>query len=123
MLNKTRTVLAAAAALLSTVAAHAEWKPERPVEFVVASGPGGGTDNFARTIQSIITKHGLMEQPIVVLNKGSGSGAEAFIYAKSNAGDPHKVIFGTNNVYLLPHVAKLAYTAAADFLERRLGAR
>ena len=110
MLHRTRIILTAAAALLSTVAAHAEWQPERPVEFIVASGAGGGTDNFARTIQSIVTKHELMKQPIVVLNKGSGSGAEAFIYAKSNAGDPHKLIFGTNNVYLLPHVAKLAYT-------------
>jgi len=110
MLHKTRIFLAAAAALLSTVAAHADWAPERPVEFVVASGAGGGTDNFTRTIQAIITKHKLMDQPMVVLNKGSGSGAEAFIYAKANAGDPHKLIFGTNNVYLLPHVAKLAYT-------------
>lgn len=111
MFHKTRIMLAAAAALLSTAAAHADWKPERPVEFVVASGAGGGTDNFTRTIQAIITKHKLMEQPMVVLNKGSGSGAEAFIYAKANAGDPYKLIFGTNNVYLLPHVTKLAYTA------------
>lgn len=110
MLSKTRILVAAAAALLTTVAAHAEWKPDRPVEFVVASGAGGGTDNFTRTIQSIITKHKLMDEPMVVLNKGSGSGAEAFIYAKGNAGDPYKLIFGTNNVYLLPHVAKLAYT-------------
>ncbi|CAH2397001.1 Bug family tripartite tricarboxylate transporter substrate binding protein [Mesorhizobium escarrei] len=111
MLHKTKIILAAAITLLSTAAAYAEWKPERPVEFVVASGAGGGTDNFARTIQAIITKHDLMDQPIVVLNKGSGSGAEAFIYAKGNAGDPHKLIFATNNVYLLPHVAKLAYTS------------
>jgi putative tricarboxylic transport membrane protein len=111
MLHKTRIIIAAAAALLSTVGAHAEWKPQRPVEFVVASGAGGGTDNFARTIQAIIAKHELMDRPVVVLNKGAGSGAEAFIYAKANAGDPHKLIFGTNNVYLLPHVAKLAYTS------------
>jgi tripartite-type tricarboxylate transporter receptor subunit TctC len=45
----------------------------------------------------------------VVLNKGAGSGAEAFLYAKQNKGDPNKVIFGTNNVYLLPHVARLSY--------------
>ena len=30
------------------------------------------------------------------------SGAEAFLYARQNEGDPHKLIFGTNNVYLLP---------------------
>ena len=85
------------------------WQPTKPIEFVVASGPGGGTDNFARVIQSIITKHKLVEQPIVVLNKGGGSGAEAFIYGKGGKGDAHKVVFGTNNAYLLPYVAKLGY--------------
>jgi putative tricarboxylic transport membrane protein len=97
-------------ALLSTTAAYAEWAPERPVEFIVAAGAGGGSDNFARTVQAIITKYELMEQPTVVLNKGAGSGAEAFLYAKQNAGDAHKLIFATNNVYLLPYVAKMAYT-------------
>ncbi|MBD8066148.1 tripartite tricarboxylate transporter substrate binding protein [Devosia sp. PTR5] len=110
-MKKTSLVLAVATTLLSTAGAFAQWAPERPVEFVVASGAGGGTDNFARTIQSIIAQHDLMDQSVVVLNKGAGSGAEAFIYAKANAGDPHKLIFGTNNVYLLPHVAKMAYTS------------
>lgn len=110
-MSPTKTLLmAAAATLLASGAAFAQWQPERPVEFIVASGAGGGTDNFTRTIQSIISKHDLMDQSIVVLNKGGGSGAEAFLYAKANAGDPHKVIFGTNNVYLLPLVANLAYT-------------
>ncbi len=86
------------------------FEPTRPVEFVVASGPGGGTDNFTRTIQSIITKHKLMDQSMVVLNKGGGSGAEAFLYARQNEGDANKLYFGTNNAYLLPHVAKLAYS-------------
>lgn len=108
-MNTTRTGLMAATALLLAAPAFAEWAPERPIEFIVASGAGGGTDNFARTIQAALTRGDVIEQPIVVLNKGGGSGAEAFLYAKQNAADPHKLIFGTNNVYLLPHVAKLAY--------------
>lgn len=104
------TAAAVTALIAGPVAAQGAWAPERPVEFVVASGAGGGTDNFARTIQSIIATHKLMDRSVVVLNKGAGSGAEAFLYAKQNAGDPQKLIFGTNNAYLLPHVGKMAYS-------------
>lgn len=108
-----KTVLIAGTAMLAAaMPALAEWAPTRPVEFVVASGAGGGTDNFARTIQAALSRNDLVDRNMVVLNKGGGSGAEAFLYAKQNAGDPHKLIFGTNNVYLLPHVAQLAYTPA-----------
>lgn len=109
-MTTTKAGLLAATALMLAAPAWAEFAPSRPVEFVVASGAGGGTDNFARTIQAVLTRDKIVESPIVVLNKGGGSGAEAFLYARQNEGDPHKLIFGTNNVYLLPHVAKLAYT-------------
>ena len=107
-----RFCIAAGVALASVIAAvvpAAAWQPTKPIEFVVTSGPGGGTDNFARIVQSIITKHKLIEQPVVVLNKGGGSGAEGYIYGKGAKGDAHKVVFGTNNAYLLPYVAKLGY--------------
>lgn len=106
----TATLLASA---LYATAASAAWVPEKPVEFVVASGAGGGTDTFARTIQSIILKYKLMDAPIVVVNKGGGSGSEGFVYGSSNGADPYKVTFGTNNEYLLPLVAKMGYTADA----------
>lgn len=105
-----KTALLAATALAVATPALAEWAPERPIEFIVASGAGGGTDNFARTIQAALTRGDIIDWPIVVLNKGGGSGAEAFLYARQNEADPHKLIFGTNNAYLLPHVAKLAYS-------------
>ncbi len=94
---------------LSGVGAAQAWQPTKPIEFVVTSGAGGGTDNFARMIQSIISKHKLIDQPIVVVNKGGGSGAEGYVYGKGAKGDPNRVIFGTNNAYLLPYVAKLGY--------------
>lgn len=94
---------------LGGIGAAQAWEPTKPIEFVVTSGAGGGTDNFARIIQSIITKHKFTEQPIVVVNKGGGSGAEGYVYGKGAKGDPNRVIFGTNNAYLLPYVAKLGY--------------
>lgn len=96
-------------ASLATAGTSLAWEPTKPVEFVVTSAPGGGTDNFTRMIQSIILKYKLIDQPIVVTNKGGGSGAEGYLVSKTSAGDPYKVLFGTNNAYLLPYVAKLGY--------------
>jgi len=85
------------------------WQPEQNVEIVIAGGPGGGTDQLGRLIQSIITSHKLLDVNTVVLNKGGGNGAEAFLDLKMAKADPHKLVIGTNNIYLLPLVAKLGY--------------
>lgn len=106
-----RSLLACMAAALASTASVADWKPTKTIEFVVTAGPGGGTDQFARAVQAAITKNKLLDVNVVVANKGGGSGAEGFIYAKGAAGDPHKLVFGTSNEWVLPMVAKLAYRA------------
>ena len=108
------TAAAVAACLLPFAAASlaADWKPTKPVEFIVPSGAGGGTDQFARLVQSIIVKHKLMEQSIIVTNKPGGAGAEGFLDVSLAKGDPHKIAFGTNNAYLLPLVLKVPYQYA-----------
>ena len=88
--------------------AHA-WQPEKNVEIIVAGGPGGGTDQLGRLIQSIITTHKLLDVNTIVLNKGGGNGAEAFLDMKMSKGDADKIVIGTNNIYLLPLVSKLGY--------------
>jgi putative tricarboxylic transport membrane protein len=85
------------------------WVPTRPIEFVVAAGPGGGSDQLARTVQAIVQKYKLIDSSVIVTNKGGGSGSEAFVYAKGAAGDPHKVVFATNNVWLLPLGSAVGY--------------
>ncbi len=106
-------VAASIAAALSLMAAGtavaAEWKPNRPVEFVVTAGPGGGTDQFARIVQVVIQKHKLANVPIVVTNKGGGAGSEAMIDLQSANGDPHKLVFSTNLAYLMPMITKVGY--------------
>lgn len=105
--------IACLAAGVVVIASSAQaFEPTRPVEFVVTAGPGGGTDIFARTIQSIIGKYDLMNAPIVVTNKGSAGGAEGFVYTAGYKGDPYKLAFGTNNAYLLPVRAKVPYKSA-----------
>src|ERR1700733_2973990 len=92
-----------------SAAAEAAWQPTKPIEFIATAGPGGGTDNFARAVQGIITRHKLIDQPIVVTNKGGGSGAEGYTYTKAMAGDPYKIVFGTSNAWTQPMVSKVAY--------------
>ena len=70
------------AALFATgtaIPASAAWEPTRPVEFIIPAGTGGGADQMARTIQGIITKHNLMKQPMVVINKAGAAGGEGFL--------------------------------------------
>lgn len=99
----------AALAMLAAQPALAAWKPTKPIEFIATAGPGGGTDIISRTVQGIITKYKFIEQPVVVVNKGGGSGAEGYTYGKAMAGDPHKVIFGTSNAWQQPMVSKVAF--------------
>lgn len=107
---KRSVTMALGMVMAATLPAAAQgWQPSKPIEFVVTSSPGGGTDNFARMIQSIIAKHKFIEQSVIVTNKGGGSGAEGYLTVKTAPGDPYKVLFGTNNAYLLPYVAKLGY--------------
>ncbi|QOG07421.1 tripartite tricarboxylate transporter substrate binding protein [Aureimonas sp. OT7] len=108
-INRLIGLALATATMLATPALAQDWQPQKPVEFVVASGAGGGTDQFARIIQSIIQKNDLMPVSIVVSNKGGGAGTEAFVDGKLAGNDPHKLVFGTNNEWLLPMVTKAAY--------------
>lgn len=106
----TRVAAVAAGACISLAAPIAgAWTPTKPIEFIATAGPGGGTDNFARAVQSIIVKYKLVDQPIVVVNKPGGSGAEGYTYAKAMPGDPYRVVFGTSNAWQQPMVSKVAF--------------
>src|SRR3954468_7125489 len=91
----------AAVALTAFLPAHA-WEPTKTVEFVVPAGTGGGADQMARLIQSIIAKHNLMKQPMVVVNKGGGAGAGGFLDGKGSKGDPHKIVITLSNLFPTP---------------------
>jgi putative tricarboxylic transport membrane protein len=80
----------------------AAWEPTKPVEFVVPAGTGGGADQMARFIQGVVTKHKLMKQPIVVVNKSGGAGAEGFLEVKGAKGNPHKIIITLSNLFTTP---------------------
>ncbi len=78
------------------------WEPQKPVEFVIMAGAGGGADKMARFIQTIIEKHNLSSKPFIPINKPGGSGAEALVYLKSKKGDDHVVMVTLNSFYTTP---------------------
>jgi tripartite-type tricarboxylate transporter receptor subunit TctC len=83
--------------------AIAAWEPTKPIEFVVPAGTGGGADQMARLIQGIVTKYGLTKQPLVVVNKAGGAGAEGFLdVTQKSKGDPHKIIITLSNLFTTP---------------------
>src|SRR6187431_136156 len=82
--------------------ALAAWEPTKNVEFIVPAGTGGGADQMARLIQSIVAKHNLMKQSMVVINKGGGAGAEGFLEVKGAKGEPHKIVITLSNLFTTP---------------------
>jgi len=87
---------------LQSSAASAAWEPTKPVEFIVPAGTGGGADQMARFLQGVVAKHNLMKQPLIVINKAGGAGAEGFLEVKGAKGDPHKIIITLSNLFTTP---------------------
>jgi putative tricarboxylic transport membrane protein len=107
MLRYVKSVLGSASVavgvLLAALPAAAQgWEPTKPVEFIVPAGTGGGADQMARFVQGVSAKHNLMKQPIVVINKPGGAGAEGFLEIKGANKEPHKIIITLSNLFTTP---------------------
>jgi putative tricarboxylic transport membrane protein len=94
--------VAAIAAGLGAPALAQGWEPTRPINFIIPAGTGGGADQMARFIQGVIVKHSLSKQPVVVVNKAGGAGAEGFLDVKKSKGDPHTIIITLSNLFTTP---------------------
>lgn len=97
-----RFAAAAAACLGLAAVPAAAWEPSRPIQFIVPAGTGGGADQMARVIQGIVSKHSLAKQPIVVVNKGGGAGAEGFLEVQGARGNPHTIVISLSNLFTTP---------------------
>jgi putative tricarboxylic transport membrane protein len=71
---------------------HAQTFPSRPLEFVVHTSPGGGTDVFGRAVAEMIMREKIFTQPVTISNRTGGAGGVAFNYIKSKRGDPHAIL-------------------------------
>lgn len=78
------------------------WKPDKPVELVVQSAAGGGSDIFARNMAKVLAEEKIVTVPINVVNKPGGSGAIAYSYLRQKKGDPHLIATATGSYITTP---------------------
>jgi tripartite-type tricarboxylate transporter receptor subunit TctC len=84
-----RFMIAAAAFLLSPLAASAQWSPTQPIRWIVPYPAGGGTDFMARALAVHLEKS--LGQPIVVENKPGASTVTGTVTLTQAAPDGHTV--------------------------------
>jgi putative tricarboxylic transport membrane protein len=83
---------AAGCALLACGRLHAQsWKPNKPVEIIIGTSPGGPQDRMGRAVQRIIQEKKLIDATVSVVNRAGGGGAIAMTYLNSHPGDAHYV--------------------------------
>ena len=103
---------AGALALAAGAQAQSTWRPEKAVEIVLPTAPGGTNDLLTRLIQKVLEDEKLLPVPLVVMNKPGGNQSLALVYVTQKAPDPHYLMFATATVFTnqLAGLTPLGYT-------------
>jgi putative tricarboxylic transport membrane protein len=94
-----RRILTSRVLLLAlAVAAQAAWAwaPTKPVEVIVHTGPGGGSDLLARAVATMMEKEKLVPVRMQVVNRPGGNGAVAAAALYERKDDPNTIGFITS---------------------------
>ena len=110
---KMAPVLAAIACV--TWAQASGFVPTKPVELVVHSAPGGGSDVFAKAVVEMAEQEKLLVQPLRVVNRTAGASAQAMEYLAGKKGDGHTIAVFTNTWIATPLTRKEAAHTVKDF--------
>ena len=89
-------------ATLPLAAMADDWEPKRPIDFTIMAGPGGGADQIARFVQSVVEAGDMTSRPLVPTNRGGGSGAEALLHLKDARDADHTLMVTLNSFYTTP---------------------
>lgn len=90
------------------------FKPSKPVEIVVHTGPGGGNDVLGRAIAVMIDKEKLAPVRFQVVNKTGGGGLTAMAYVAEKKGDDHTIALFSGNWLTNPLTRKEAKVTIKD---------
>jgi putative tricarboxylic transport membrane protein len=65
---------------IGQVSAQTQWRPDRSVELILPTAPGGGNDAMGRLMQKILQERKIVSVPILPVNKPGGSQALSATY-------------------------------------------
>src|SRR3974390_1630125 len=75
------------------------WTPERPVQIVAATPPGGGLDRVARALQRALTQAGALAVPVEAVNvPGDGARRAWTEFVDKHPGDAHVLSISSPNL-------------------------
>ncbi len=100
---------------------QADFPKQKPITFIVATGPGSSTDSMARLVAAKLNEN--LGWNVVVENKLGASGNIACVYVKRSNPDGYSVLVHSVSFAINPSIYKNAgYDAIADFEPVALGA-
>jgi tripartite-type tricarboxylate transporter receptor subunit TctC len=106
-----RPLIVLACMLLGYAQPAAAAYPERPINFIIAFAPGGGTDLVARAIVPFIEKYLGGGAKFVVLNRPGAGGGIGFSALSNAAADGYTIgVINTPNVLTIPIERKADFT-------------
>lgn len=108
-----RVVLAVALGSATAAGAQPAWRPDKPVEFVIPTAPGGNNDRLTRLAQKILQDRKIVTVPAVVSNRPGGNQHLSAVYTQQHAGDAHVVLFSNPTLFTneLNGISNQHYTA------------
>ena len=96
-------------------AAHAQgWSPQKNVEIVVPSAPGGTNDKLARAVERTLITGKLLNSTVSIVHRAGAGNQIAAIYLGQHPGDPHYLMIGTPTL-LGGHITGSSKFSHSDF--------
>ena len=114
MLKRPLLAFAAFALLCADGALAQSWSPQKNVEIVVGSAPGGSNDKTGRTVEKILSEKKLVPTTITVNNKPGGGGNISLTYVSQKVGDAHFLAVATPSL-LTNHIVGQGSLNYTDF--------
>jgi putative tricarboxylic transport membrane protein len=90
------------------------WRPEKAVEIILPTAPGGGNDTVARLMQKMLQDQKAVTTPINVINKSGGNQTVSVAYHAQHRADAHYLLFATSS-FFTNHIQGLSPHSYRDF--------